>query len=210
MAVPGSDRLRARVLLRSPQRRVEAYQAWENIAIAAPNDVEAWVALGTLLAAADRDAQSLDPERSALGCLDRALTLSPANVPARIALGRVRLDRGEPAAAREAFEAATKTDPRSQEAFARLGDVLLHLATVDRAVPDLPGLKRAGDAYAAALRIHERDAAGFRVHASMGELELARDNAEAALGWFRRQLRYTGDRRARVRIDELEARLPGL
>lgn len=210
MAVPGTDRLRARVLLRSGQRKLEAYQAWDAIAVAAPNDVEAWVALGTLLAAADLEQRSLDPERSALGCLERALTLAPANVPARIALGRVYVQRGELDAARLAFEAASKADTRSQEAFACLGDLLLRIATDGRAIPDLPGLKHAADAYGAALRIHERDAAGFRVHASMGELELARDNPEGALGWFRRQLRYTGDPRAKGRIDELEARLPGL
>ena len=210
MGVPGADRLRARVLLRSPERRLEAYQAWDAIAAQAPNDVEAWVALGNLLADADRERKSLDPERSSLGCLERALTLAPANVPARISLGRVHLDRGELQAARQAFEAAANTDPQSQEAFAALGDVLLRMATELRATPDLPGLKRAADAYGAALRLHERDAAGFRVHASMGELELARDNPEGALGWFRRQLRYTGDKRSKARISELEARLPGL
>lgn len=114
-----------------------------------------------------------DPE-AAIRELRRAIALDPRQVPARVALGEVLLERGQTAAAEPVFREALDLSPACAPAAVGLAKVLLEGGRVAEARDLLQG---ALEAQPAADAIHHHLARAFR---RLGEAERAADHLRLA------------------------------
>lgn len=83
-------------------RQDDAVNAYRNIVRLKPDDAMAHAELGRSIGNANGRKLNAEAESH----LDKALALDPGNVMAHALLGRVALDRGQPAAAKKHFEQA--------------------------------------------------------------------------------------------------------
>jgi len=83
-------------------RQDDAVKAYRNIVRLKPDDAMAHAELGRSIGNANGRKLNAEAESH----LDKALALDPGNVMAHALLGRVALDRGQPAAAKKHFEQA--------------------------------------------------------------------------------------------------------
>ncbi|ARN19705.1 tetratricopeptide repeat protein [Piscinibacter gummiphilus] len=83
-------------------RQEDAVKAYRNIVRLKPDDAMAHAELGRSLGNANGRKLNAEAEKH----LDKALALDPGNVMAHALLGRVALDRGQPAVAKKHFEDA--------------------------------------------------------------------------------------------------------
>lgn len=83
-------------------RQEDAVKAYRHIVRLKPDDAMAHAELGRSLGNANGRKLNAEAEKH----LDKALALDPGNVMAHALLGRVALDRGQPAAAKKHFEDA--------------------------------------------------------------------------------------------------------
>jgi|GEM_PF-4145592 len=83
-------------------RQDDAVKTYRNIVRLKPDDAMAHAELGRSLGNANGRKLNAEAEKH----LDKALALDPGNVMAHALLGRVALDRGQPAAAKKHFEDA--------------------------------------------------------------------------------------------------------
>ncbi len=96
---------RAYTALGEPQQAIGAYR---RVVALSPRDAQGHADLGRAIGAAN--GHKLTPEAEAQ--LDQALALDPGNVMAHALLGRVALERHQPAAARKHFQdALARIDP---------------------------------------------------------------------------------------------------
>lgn len=111
---------------------------------------------------------------AAVPLFERALTLEPRLLPARLRLGRTHLDLGDPRAARQQFAAALELDPQSAAAHEGLGRVAV--AEGDR--------RAAVESFERALEL-QPDASGVRyalgqAYRDLGDLDRAREALAAS------------------------------
>lgn len=107
---------------------------------------------------------------SALRSYDRALHIDGAYMPARLRRGQVRLDRGEPEAARADFEAVLAARPNQPAALAGLGEIALNARDYAAAIKYL---EQALAADPGADRLRHPLAMAYR---QAGQIEQARRN----------------------------------
>ncbi|MBA3511929.1 tetratricopeptide repeat-containing sulfotransferase family protein [Sphingomonas sp.] len=149
---PWRSLLKEASALREAGRVGEAIAAYQRLLAANPDLPGSWYNLGWLQKQARRFDEALDsyrqaldrgvddPEevhlnravilsdhlgrpRDALGELEAALALNPAYVPGLLNLGNLHEDRGDKAAARDAYQRALELQPENALALARLAQV---------------------------------------------------------------------------------------
>ncbi|HEY1426849.1 MAG TPA: c-type cytochrome biogenesis protein CcmI [Caulobacteraceae bacterium] len=180
---------------------LEAAAAIQKALTLAPRRADLWVLLGE----ADATASNGDIGPDAVAAFQKALALDPTSAPARYALGRARIARGDVAgglADWRALEASLKPDDPSQQLLARqIADVAAHGQLPAQAAPESGAQAAAGsggsvgpaqiqsmvDGLAARLKASPDDPDGWvrlvRAYGVLGET----DRQSAALAEARRQ-----------------------